>query len=376
MIHIAEARKIAVLRANALGDFIFILPALRALRERFPAAEIVLLGRQWHKQYLQNRPGPVDRVIVVPPYQGISEAEGFTPDPAELDRFFTEMQKEEFDIAFQLHGGGRNSNPFILRLGAKLTVGLKTPDAASLDINVPYIYYFSEMLRYLEVVAQVGARTEMLEPEIAVTNEDKALAAEVIKEPAKPIAVIHPGASDRRRHWPAANFARLADELVNRGYAVYVTGMPFESAVLDEVVSSSAQGSQLHKLCGTLSLSGMTGLLDAAELLISNDTGPLHLARAMKTPTLGIYWCGNSITGLPMTTSLHRSLLSFKIDCPLCGLSARKFGTSADPNTCLHDTSFVADVSIEEALETLDELLSYCSQRKSGLQPAEESRAA
>ena len=113
-----EPSKIAVLRANALGDYIFVLPALQALRERFPSAEIVYLGRQWHKEYLSGRPGPIDRVIVVPPYPGISEVEGFEPDPEELDPFFAEMQKEEFDMAFQLHGGGANSNPFVKRLGA------------------------------------------------------------------------------------------------------------------------------------------------------------------------------------------------------------------------------------------------------------------
>src|SRR3978361_102591 len=102
-------KKIAVLRANALGDYIFVLPALQALRETFPNAEIVLLGRAWHKEYLEGRPGPVDRVIVVPPYPGISEREGFIPDPQVLDLFFGQMKHEQFDLAFQLHGGGRNS---------------------------------------------------------------------------------------------------------------------------------------------------------------------------------------------------------------------------------------------------------------------------
>src|SRR3954454_16148500 len=114
-------RKIAVLRANALGDYIFCLPALQALRETFPQAEIVLLGRAWHQEYLQHRPGPVDRVVVVPLYPGISEREGFIPNEEVLSEFFYRMQAEHFDIAFQIHGGGRNSSPFLLRLGAKLT---------------------------------------------------------------------------------------------------------------------------------------------------------------------------------------------------------------------------------------------------------------
>src|SRR5439155_12340988 len=55
--------KIAVLRANALGDFIFALPALDALRAAYPAAELVLLGAPWHARLLTGRPGPVDRAV-------------------------------------------------------------------------------------------------------------------------------------------------------------------------------------------------------------------------------------------------------------------------------------------------------------------------
>jgi len=87
-------KKIAVLRANALGDYIFSLPALQALRETFCDAEIVLLGRAWHKEYLQNRPGSVNRVVVVPLYPGISEIEGYMPDEEVLAAFFTKMQEE------------------------------------------------------------------------------------------------------------------------------------------------------------------------------------------------------------------------------------------------------------------------------------------
>ncbi len=65
--------KIAVLRASALGDFIFALPALEALRVAYPQAEIVLLAKKWHADFLANRPGPVDRVVVVPISKGVNE---------------------------------------------------------------------------------------------------------------------------------------------------------------------------------------------------------------------------------------------------------------------------------------------------------------
>ncbi len=116
---IPDVHKIAVVRANALGDFIFALPALEALRGAYPQAEIVFLGRGWHASFLAGRPGPIDRVIVLPPTKGVSEPPEYTDDPIEQERFFEAMRQEHFDLALQIHGGGRYSNPFLLNLGLK-----------------------------------------------------------------------------------------------------------------------------------------------------------------------------------------------------------------------------------------------------------------
>ena len=349
-------KKIAVLRANALGDYIFVLPALQALRETFPDAEIVLLGRQWHEQYLSNRPGPVDRVIVVPLYPGISEREGYVPDEEVLSAFFAEMQTEQFDLAFQLHGGGRNSNPFLLRLGAKKTVGLKTPDAASLDINVPYVYYFNETMRYLEVVGRVGAKTQNIQPQIAVIPDDIEEATPTINNPEeKPLAIIHPGASDVRRRWPGENFAKIADHLVEMGYHVIITGLAWEREIIDVVVNNTMYKPSIQDLSGKLSLGGTTGLLSYSDIIISNDTGPLHVARALQKPSVGIFWCANIINAAPMTTTLNRNLLSWTLNCPLCGLSSFKFNETE--TTCKHNTSMVADVTVGEVKTAIDEVL-------------------
>src|SRR5437667_7394301 len=69
---VPDVHKIAVLRANAIGDLTFALPALEALCAAYPGAELVLLGQEWHARFLEGRPGPVDRVVVVPPYRGVS----------------------------------------------------------------------------------------------------------------------------------------------------------------------------------------------------------------------------------------------------------------------------------------------------------------
>ncbi len=343
--------KIAVLRANGIGDYVFSVPALEALRARFPQAEIVLLGKAWHAAFLTDRLGPVDRVVVIPPCPGVGEEPGTPVDEARLERFFEDMARERFDLAIQLHGGGRYSNPFVRRLGARLTVGLKTPDVEPLDRWVPYTYFQSEIMRYLEVMSLVDAAPVQLEPHIEVTEADLREAGQFCSRSGRPLVVFHPGATDPRRHWPAEKFAAVGDALAATGARVAVLGTARERPIVEAVIANMQV--EAEALCDRLSLSGLTGLLSQAALVISNDSGPLHLAAAVGTPTVGIFWCGNLINGGPLTRTRHRPFLSWRLGCPRCGAN-----TIESP--CDHQDSFVADVPVEDVTNAaLDLFMSF-----------------
>ena len=345
---VPDVRKIAVLRANRIGDFLFALPALEALRAAYPAAELVLLGLPWHRAFLAGRPGPVDRVVVVPAYGGVSTEPGDDADPAELERFFAARAAERFDLAIQIHGGGRHSNPFLLRLGARLTAGLRTPDAPALDRWLPYIYFQSEILRYLEVVALVGAAPVALEPRLAVTEADSAESRVAVADGPAPLVALHPGATDPRRHWPAAHFAAVGDALTAAGCRVAVTGTAEEAPLVAAVTTQMRR--EALDLSGRLSVGGLAGLLARCALVVSNDSGPLHLAAAVGAATVGIYECLNLINADPITRARHRPLLSFRLNCPVCGFDSTK-------GWCEHRESFVADVPVADVLAAARELL-------------------
>jgi ADP-heptose:LPS heptosyltransferase len=334
-------RKIAVVRANAIGDFIFSLPALEALRAAYPEAEIVLLAKAWHAAFLDERPGPVDRVVVVPPYGGVSENPGYPENAAEVEAFFAAMQRERFDIAIQMHGGGRYSNPFTLRLGARMTIGTKTRDAAAPDRWMPYIYFQPEILRYLELVSLIGASPVILEPRLTVTTCDLDEAIEVVPENSKPLVALHPGASDSRRRWAPEKFAVVGDVLASAGAHVVVIGTRDEQEVDDAVVSNMKAGAQ--NLCARLSLGGLAGLLSRCRLVVSNDSGPLHLACAVGTATMGLYWCFNLITAGPITRTRHRSAQSWLLECPVCGLNCVY-------HRCPHHASFIDEIPTDEVI--------------------------
>ncbi|GHO94124.1 LPS biosynthesis-related glycosyltransferase [Reticulibacter mediterranei] len=339
--------KIAVLRANALGDFIFTLPALEALRTTYPNAEIVLLAKEWHASFLARRPSPINRVVVIPTYGGVGAEPGeVEEDPIEQERFFQHMQQERFDLALQLHGGGAHSNPFVLRLGARMTAGTQTPDAPVLDRSIPYIYFQHEVLRYLEVVSLVGATSNCIEPHIEVTKEDFAEVERVVPDQGRPLVALHPGAGDPRRRWPAEKFAAVGDALAAAGAHVLVTGTKSECGTVEAVVGHMQSEGQ--NLAEQISLGGLAALFKRCRVVVSNDSGPLHLASAVGAATIGIYWCFNMINSSILTRSRHRPFVSWQLLCPVCGSNH----THAD---CPHEVSFVSEVPGEDVTAaTLD----------------------
>ncbi|MFD0469202.1 glycosyltransferase family 9 protein [Nonomuraea thailandensis] len=121
---IGDVRRIAVLRANAIGDYLMAVPALEALKHAYPGARLTLLGTAWHAGFLTGRPGPVDEVVALPPISGVSTRE---PGHAAPEELCAGLRQREFDLAVQIHGGGRFSNPFVRRLGARVTAGLRAP---------------------------------------------------------------------------------------------------------------------------------------------------------------------------------------------------------------------------------------------------------
>jgi ADP-heptose:LPS heptosyltransferase len=279
--------KLAVLRANAIGDYLVSLPAIQALRAAYPAAELVLLGADWHAGFLAGRPGSVDRCLPVPPTVGVRDDQPPAPAAA-VDRFFARMRAERFDLAVQLQGGGRHSNPFLRRLGARVTAGSRTPDAQPLDRTVPYTGHQHEIHRFLEVAGLVGAAPVTLEPRLQVTDADRAEAAAVLGGDDRPLVVLHPGANDPRRRWPVERLAVVGSELARKGARLAVVGTASERGLVDRLLDGL--DGDAADLAGRLGLGGLVGLLEQATLLVGNDSGPRHLAAAVGTATVAVHW--------------------------------------------------------------------------------------
>jgi ADP-heptose:LPS heptosyltransferase len=130
-----------------------------------------------------------------------------------------------------------------------------------------------------------------------------------------------------------------------------VTGAEAERDLVTRVVEAMRRPAV--PLVGALGVGGLAALYERCDLLVANDTGPRHLAAAVGTATVGIYWCGNLINAGPLTRARHRPLVSWTAACPVCGAD----GLDPEAERCAHDPSWVADIPVDAVVEQARELL-------------------
>ncbi len=351
-----DVREIAVLRGGGLGDLMFAVPAIEALAAAYPAARVTLLGTPIAPAVLRGRTDAVHAFEELPVVPGVRDAGAGAGAGAPTVEAFEARTVGRFDLAVQLHGGGRNSNPFLLRLGARHTVGTATEDAEVLDRWVRYVYYQHEVLRALEVVSLAGAAPVVLDPRVRVTDEERLAVRDGLGVTDRLVA-IHPGATDPRRRWSPERFAAVALARLRAGDDVVLVGdatdvpaaRAIRAALPDEVVG------RLHDVTGSLPLTELPAVLAAADLVVGNDSGPRHLAVAVGTPTVGVFWFGNVVNAGPFDRGRHRVHLAYVTRCPVCGIDVTQVGWTAE--RCAHDPSYVDEVDPQAVLADVEDLL-------------------
>lgn len=345
--------RVLALRANGIGDFLVVIPALTAVRHAYPKAEITVVGDAWLPALVAGRPGPWDRCLVAPKYPGLRGLPTDTAPAADTEPFVAARRRERFDLALQLHGGGATSNTFVSSLGARVTAGARADGAPPLDRTVPYLPHRHEVLRWLDVVALVGAThlgpVDGLTPRITVTERDLDEARRVLPG-GTPYVALHLGARDARRRWPADRFVELGRRIMAAGLDVTLVGGPDDRGAAARAAAQLGDRDRVRNVTGRLSLSGTIGVLAGAAAFVGNDSGPRHLATAVGTPTVGVFWLTNVLAFGPLVGVADRALVSQQVRCPVCGEEQVE-------TRCEHDVSFVDAVAVDEVEAALWEVL-------------------
>lgn len=292
-----QAQKILCIRLDTLGDVLMTTPALRALKQSGSDRHLTLFTSPAGVEAARLVPELDDILVYDAPWmkatapRSSSQPEFDMIDRLRQGRFdaaviFTVYSQSPLPAAFLCYLAGIplrlahcHENPYQL-----LTDWILDPEPDRLTRH--------EVQRQLDLVAAIGSRTsdERLSlriPALAQQRVQQRLQTLGL-QPGQPWVVIHPGATAPSRRYPPQGFARVAQILTREmGLPVIWTGTEPERPLIEEI--QAEMGIPSHALVGCLDLGEMASLLDMAPVLISNNTGPVHMAAAVGTPVVDLY---------------------------------------------------------------------------------------
>ncbi|MWJ29174.1 glycosyl transferase [Halomonas sp. ZH2S] len=308
---------IAILRLSALGDVCNLVPTVRALQRQWPKARITWIIGKGEYSLLAGLSG-VEFIVY-------DKATGL----AGMRTLWRELSATRFDVLLHMQQAIRAS---ILSLGLKAEVRVGYDKARAKDAQHWFTQYqlaphprAHVLESFMDFARLLGVEDDSLEWNMPVPGiayeEALSLSGET------PYLVINPCSSARignKRNWSVEGYASVVEHAwIHHGLKSVLTGggSPREREMGDQIEALCQPGSVINAIGGT-SLKGALALIDQARAVIAPDTGPVHMANAMRTPTLGLYasndpnrtgpylWRDFAVNAYPdaVRTYLHKSV--------------------------------------------------------------------
>ena len=263
------------------------LPAIKAVRKAFPDAYIAIMVQPRINDILKGNPD-INEVIV---YDKNKEHKGALKNFG----FIKLLRAKKFDVALMLHSTKRvNFLCFLAGIPKRIGYARGKADFLLTD-RIGYTKKLGEKheAEYsLDMLRHIGIKPEFSNPFIYVQNGDEKKADEILKglgvNNREKFVVLHPGASCKSKMWPLENFAKLGDMLIENLKVKVMINLAPSQAGMGEKVRSIMRNKPIF-FCDPTSLGELAALFKKASLVISNDSGPAHIASGVGVPVISIF---------------------------------------------------------------------------------------
>jgi heptosyltransferase-2 len=346
VINSAAVGRIAIFHLNGVGDLIFSLPALLAIRQLFPQAHITSILRPYLRDLLEPI-GMVDRILLRPERE----------TQRETLAFLRELRRGHFEMAV-LFSQSLSANIYALLSGAPIRLGFVDtifPQLLNPALNLRGI---TSVAKLLYLVEQLGARPAkldyvgLLKPGRQQQKRVTALLGEVDGDKDR-LAIISFGEGSKRPYpykvWGREKFAAVGKYLSRQGLRPVIIGSKGEApeaALLAEEIGRGA-----FSFAGRTSLGELAELIGRGEIFVGIDSGPTHIAAALGVPLVAIYGPTDPTVTGPQGS--NHIILHKPQDCGPC------VTPTCDDRPCL------AAITAEEVIAAVDQLLGNSSSNKS-----------
>ena len=343
-----KINNILVFQTAFLGDVVLTTPIFKNIKAHFKNAKVTALVIPGNAPVISGNPY-VDSVITYDK-KGGKGAKSF------LDTL-SEVKCQNFDLVFSLHRSFRTSLMLYLsripvRIGFSDSAGsFFYTDTVKRDMTA------HDVKRNLSILNGAGIKEDDISDELLVTYsdadkkslEEKMGARESLTEKHESAIVVSPGSVWATKRYPHESYAEVIKMLKADGrFDIVLSGGKDDIAIADEIVKLAGGG--IINLTGKTTLKELAALLDSAALMITNDSGPLHIAASFNTPIVAIF--GATTTNLGFAPYNKNSVVVEKeLDCRPCG----KHGGMKCPITTFDCMKLIQP---EEAYEAATKLIS------------------
>jgi lipopolysaccharide heptosyltransferase I len=295
-------RSILIVKLSAIGDVIQTLPMLEALKRQYPRAHIDWVVEEDASSLLLNHPR-VNRVIISRRKSWLKKVlkpEEFWKTLRDISRFVRELRSRHYDWIIDNHGIFKSGLVMLLSRGRR-KVGFQ----ASAGIADEGSYFFTHerykplsierhaLERYLDLVSQMGVQIDPTAFHFPVPPDSLREAQALLRQKgfgSRPLVVLHPAAKWETKQWPAEKFARLISALARRKATLVITGSPQDEGPVGEILhQTGGDSAKVINLVGKTDLMELAGIFSLSDLVLSPDTGPMHLAAAVKAPLIALF---------------------------------------------------------------------------------------
>ena len=363
---------IALIRPDHLGDFLFTTPAIRLLREAFPQARITCLAGPWSKAVIENNPH-IDEIALCP-FPGFTRRKkrSLLEPYVILIQYAKRLRQENFDLAIILSFDHWWGALLAYLAGIPRRVGYDVAEVRPfLTDVVPYSSERHEVEQNLALVEQVsglrpvqriaeGSRVSRLRSQVAggllefnLTAEDEGFAEGYLAghgvEDGDLLVGIHPGVGAPVKLWRNEGWAQVADALAQRYEAkIILTGSAEENPLCRAIAEQMT--TKPIVAAGETSLGELAAIMARGQLVLGVDSGPLHLAVAVGTPTVHLFGPVDSHAFGPWGDPARHIVVTSEMDCIPCNRLDY-------PPTELHRHPCVRNITVEQVLVAVERLI-------------------
>jgi len=287
--------KILIVKMSAIGDVIHTLPAANALREHFPSAHITWLVEEAASGIVKSHEA-VDRVLVLKRERWLKGLAGTSclESVKGIFRFAKELRDTTYDWVIDFQGLLKSAMMVSLCRGKRKVGYNKTREFSYIVLNdrmPPFDMDKHAIFRYLNLIQHLGVNTRGIRFNIPIGETERSNVRSMLRQKgwdAQSVISINPVAKWDTKLWPAENFSRLADMLIEGlGCFVIFTGNKADKKEITKIISKMQN--TCIDLSGQTDLKELAALYDMSRCMVSTDTGPMHLAAAVGTPVVALF---------------------------------------------------------------------------------------